>query len=349
MQSSLHAEQPSKLGWALYSTKQRSVAALFGPLAGMWHGLIGQREGKGDPRLLTTIQRLHEEALRADYRNAEQDLYPKSLILPLPGWHDVRFLPRAFVDLPLMYLRKKRNAYEIDDSAASAELPEYYRRAFHWQTNGWMSAHSAKIYELQVEFLFFGTMDVMRRGGLAALVRALGGDRRRMRVRILDVACGTGRFLEQARATLPEATLEGVDLSPFYLRRAEQRLGRGAKLRVANAESLGGPDGVYDAVTCSFLMHEMPKDARRRVVKELFRVLEPGGVLMLEDSMQRMDPSGSELSVFLDWFPVAYHEPYFKGYVDDDLSVVLEEAGFRIEATEHPLFAKVLVAKKPLD
>ena len=337
----------------LYTLKQRGVAAFLGPAAGVWHSFMGQHAKKGDPRLLTVIERLHTDALQQDHAQADEGLYPWSLLAPLPGWHDVRFLPQAIFDLPRIFARKERNEFKVEPPAGvSSELPGYYARAFHWQTDGWLSAHSAEIYELQVEFLFFGTMDVMRRRALAHLVRALGGDRRRMRVKVLDVACGTGRFLEQARAALPEATLDGVDLSPFYAERARARAqaagGGNGTVRVGNAEALGGEDGVYDAVTCGFLFHELPKDARRRVVSELFRVTEPGGVLVVQDSMQRVDPSGKDLDVFLDWFPTAYHEPYYKGYVDDDLAPVLEAAGFEILAHDHVLFSKLLVAKKPL-
>jgi ubiquinone/menaquinone biosynthesis C-methylase UbiE len=343
---------PPSVGSAFYLAKQRGVGAFLGAAAGVWHSLMGSHARRGDPALLRVITELHEEALAQDYANAEAGLYPTSLLMPLPAWHDVRFLPEALLDMPRIFFRKQRGAFQVKASGsvpAGVEFPDYYLRAFHWQTDGWMSAHSARIYEIQVEFLFFGTMDVMRRRGIAALVRALDGDRKRMRVRVLDVACGTGRHLEQVRAALPEASLEGVDLSPYYVDRAKQRLGRhGAAVRVANAEALGGEDAAYDAVTCGFLFHELPKDARRRVARELFRVLEPGGVAVIQDSMQRSDPNGRALEAFLDWFPVAYHEPYYKGYIDDDLASFLEEAGFRVEARDDVLFSKIVVARKPL-
>ena len=72
-------------------------------------------------------------------------------------------------------------------------------------------------------------------------------------------------------------------------------------------------------------------------------------MLVLQDSMQRTDPNGRELEAFLDWFPRAYHEPYYKGYVEDDLAVLLEEAAFVVAAREPVLFSTVLVARKPLN
>src|ERR1700722_19482359 len=103
------------LASALYTLKQRSVAALLGPTAGLWHTVMGPHERKGDPKLLEVIDRLHTEALAADYANADAGLYPKSLIVPLPGWHDVRFLPEAMFDLPSIFFRKRRGAFEVDE------------------------------------------------------------------------------------------------------------------------------------------------------------------------------------------------------------------------------------------
>jgi ubiquinone/menaquinone biosynthesis C-methylase UbiE len=348
MELALSALASRPLGPALYTLKQRSVAAFLGAAAGLWHSALSPHERKGDKRLLRVIDELHQAALRADYAQAEEGLYPKSLIYPLPGWHDVRFLPEALLDAPRLLRRKRRGDFVVhaDDAQGTSALPDYYLRTFHWQTDGWMSAHSARIYELQVEFLFFGTMDVMRRRALAALVRSL---RAKESPSILDVACGTGRLLEQASVALPEARLEGVDLSPYYVERASRRLRPGRdRVRVGNAEDLGGPDDTFDAVTCGFLFHEMPRDARRRVAHELFRVLTPGGLAVVQDSMQRMDDNGHALEAFLEWFPSAYHEPYFKGYIDDDLAMVLEDAGFQVQLSDTVLFSKVVVARKPM-
>jgi ubiquinone/menaquinone biosynthesis C-methylase UbiE len=351
----LSAPRSLSPGAALYAAKQGAVSAFLGGVTTLLHKVAGAPEPVRNARMLASLAALHTDAVRADYEDAKADLYPMSLLVPLPGWHDIRFLPEVILDAPRIISRRKKGDFHVDatrvtaDAGTSVPLPDYYRRTFHWQTDGWMSEHSARLYELQVELLFGGCMDLMRRRPLAALIRALGGDRKRMRVRVLDVACGTGRFLEQARAALPEAKLEGVDLSPFYLERAQARLegDSAARFRVANAESLGGGDDVYDAVTSVFLFHELPRDARRNVAREMFRVLEPGGVLVVCDSMQRMDPNGKALEPFLDWFPKAYHEPYYKGYVEDELGAMFEEVGFKVAQRSYALTTKIVVAKKP--
>ena len=41
--------------------------------------------------------------------------------------------------------------------------PAYYLQNFHYQTDGWLSADSARLYDFQVETLFLGSADTMRR------------------------------------------------------------------------------------------------------------------------------------------------------------------------------------------
>ena len=54
-----------------------------------------------------------------------------------------------------------------------------------------------------------------------------------------------------------------------------------------------------------------------------------------------------ELEFFFEWFPATYHEPYFKGYIEDDLRGVLEETGFEVERNEPNAMSKVIVGRKP--
>ena len=53
--------------------------------------------------------------------------------------------------------------------------PTYYLQNFHFQTGGWLTEESAKLYDTQVEILFGGAADAMRRIALGSLARALKG------------------------------------------------------------------------------------------------------------------------------------------------------------------------------
>ena len=88
-----------------------------------------------------------------------------------------------------------------------------------------------------------------------------GRDQRKLR--LLDIGCGTGRFLDSLKLW-PRLSTLGLDMSEPYVKYARRHLKRRARinLTIANAESLPVLDESQDAVTSIFLFHELPpKDA----------------------------------------------------------------------------------------
>ncbi|MFT3765029.1 MAG: methyltransferase domain-containing protein [Minicystis sp.] len=100
---------------------------------------------------------------------------------------------------------------------------------------------------------------------------------------ILDIGCGTGiNLLEMARVLGPCRKLVGVDLSPGMLsvaRRKAVSAGLPAAFMIGDAEALELPDSSFDLVVCNSAYHWFPD--RARAIKEMSRVLKPGGQLIL--------------------------------------------------------------------
>jgi ubiquinone/menaquinone biosynthesis C-methylase UbiE len=287
------------------------------------------------------------DALHArDLANVDAGLYPRELLFDIPVRQFLRSFPRLVADTPRVVKRMRSGDYQDMPAVDKQRYPAYYRRNFHWQTDGYLSAHSAEVYELGVELLFRGTADVMRRQVIPPITRFVQAEGNTNRLRLLDVGCGTGRTLKQIAWTHPTMRLWGVDLSPDYVRAARKRLAEVDELAIAveNAEALPFADGTFDVATSVYLFHELPRNARRNVVAELHRVVRPGGLVVIEDSAQLVE--SAEIATALREFPREFHEPFYADYLRDDLAPILEQAGFTIESVEPQLVAKVVVARR---
>jgi ubiquinone/menaquinone biosynthesis C-methylase UbiE len=168
--------------------------------------------------------------------------------------------------------------------------------------------------------LFGGGAAAMRRQALVPLREALLEHKDGARsARLLDIACGTGAFLREVKRNHPRLAMTGIDLSAPYLAVARRRLAAWSRVTLAeaNAEALPIADASVDIVSCIYLLHELPRRARQTVAGEIRRVLKPGGRLIVVDSLQTGDEP--DYDAMLDWFPAAFHEPYYASYLREDL------------------------------
>ena len=301
------------------------------------------------PNTLEMVRQRFEDILEIDWQDAQSGFYPKALLFDNP-WQDFfRFYPEVWLDLPGIWSRVKQKQYQKFDSAIDTEnYPKYYLQNFHHQTDGYLSDRSAELYDLQVELLFGGSADIMRRRVIRPIVDTVGCPDKS--TRILDVACGTGRTLRMLRGAFPASKLFGTDLSPAYLRKANQLLsqlsGELPQLLQANAENLPYADGAFDIVTSVFLFHELPGDARQNVINEAARVLRPGGLVVICDSIQ-LDDSAAELGELMDSFDTTFHEPYYRDYIRDDLGKRLQMAGCEVVDVQVHFMSRYTIARKP--
>lgn len=256
-----------------------------------------ERMGTGglSPDLLMKVQQRLNQLIETDWQDVDRGVYPASLVFDNPWADFFRFYPLLWIDMPQIWERANQKRYQdFSENIKIEGYPSYYLQNFHHQTDGYLSDQSANLYDLQVEILFNGSADAMRRRILAPLKRGLAAmGAPNSRHRVLDIACGTGRTLKMIRGALPEVSLYGTDLSPAYLRKANQLLledpGELPQLLQANAEELPYLDRYFHAVTCVYLFHELPASVRQRVIEEAYRVVQPGGVFVICDSIQLSD------------------------------------------------------------
>lgn len=285
------------------------------------------------------------ELLARDLANVEAGLYPLPVDEPdgLGG-----LLERAMLylrDVPEVVRRRATGAHqEVNES--DGRRPRYYMQNFHFQTDGWMSERSAKLYDTQVETLFFGAAAAMRRQALVPIAE-LARQRDQRAMRMLDVASGSGAFLRDVRAAFPRLPIVASDLSEPYVGLARKTLGTrpGSGAVVAAAEELPFPTGRFDVVSSVFLFHELPPKVRAAVAAEMARVVAPGGRVVIVDSLQTGDTPA--LDGLLELFPQLFHEPYYGSYLTADMVRLFDSAGLVLEASWPAFVSKVFVFGKP--
>lgn len=104
--------------------------------------------------------------------------------------------------------------------------------------------------------------------------------------RVLDIGCGTGSLVVLVKRLYPSIEIIGLDPDPKALdraRRKAQRAGVQVQFEEGLSESLPNPGQSFDQVFSSLMFHHLERDAKEKTLREIRRVLKPGGYLHLLD------------------------------------------------------------------
>jgi SAM-dependent methyltransferase len=150
----------------------------------------------------------------------------------------------------------------------------------------------------------------------------------------------------------PQAELTGCDLSAVQLKSGftvSEQAGVPIHFKQRDGRATGEPDASFDLVVQNAVAHELPPKANIEVFKEMFRILKPGGDLLLIDP-----PPFRAVDIFsamvLDWDTDHREEPFFASALLSDWPAELAKLGFQVRSHEvfEGGFPWVLVASKPL-
>jgi len=139
--------------------------------------------------------------------------------------------------------------------------------------------HWARLYDMATGLRW-------RRG---SRLRRMFADDLELRVgdRVLDVGCGTGRLaMVLAARVAPGGSVDGMDAATEMINLATSRArknGLPARFQIAFAQHLPFSDATFDAVACTLVLHHVAEDDQQTAVEEMYRVLKPGGRLLIAE------------------------------------------------------------------
>lgn len=177
----------------------------------------------------------------------------------------------------------------------------------------------AFFYDLLMKAVTFGREAAFREATLDA-AKVKRGDY------VLDIGCGTGTLALAARRRAgPDAKVHGIDPSDEMVARAKARaarMGLAVAFEVASAQKLPFPDGAFDVVLSSLMLHHLPEAVRKDAVREVRRVLKPSGRFMVVELIRK---PGLLAAIT----PARFSHQHHHSHAFEDAKTALKDGGFR--------------------
>lgn len=189
-------------------------------------------------------------------------------------------------------------------------------------TRGRTLNYAASVYDFLEPLLMLGKQDEINRI-LCDLLEIKNSHK------ILDIGCGTGIVTEAVSKRFgPDAKgyAVGIDAAGKMIEGARKKRGSATcRFEAAAAEDLPFENESFDSVVSSLFFHHIQLDLKKRALSEAFRVVKPGGNLVISDMHVPTTFWGAVTSHISRWF---FLQPQIGENIKGVLPVLIEESGF---------------------
>lgn len=222
----------------------------------------------------------------------------------------------------------------------SIEYPDYYTQRFHGYNKGnleWKAALEVQAATLSISSQYWPKLDpilaeqYMRNNTTESIQKYWNDHNPGIPIQtIMDMGSSTGISTKFIQRGFPEASILGVELSPFFLAVAlydSDMTDNSLRFIHANVENVRLADESFDVITCQFLFHEVPYWNQLEILKEAHRLLKMDGILVILDLNPYDLRRRLETSPFRKW-AFESTEPHIFDYYQHNMKRTVQEYGF---------------------
>lgn len=165
-------------------------------------------------------------------------------------------------------------------------FPDWYLKQWHFHPDGYLSRAAIRRYELLIDRLY-------NVGAGRSIDRVVAGyAAKRAPSGVVELGCGTGHLVKRLARRLPEATISGIDLSPFMVERARARLARESNVAVHHGDATrrGTIPGPVDLVVAVHLFGHIPAERAATAFELAAEAITPDGAVLTVDHRWHPEP-----------------------------------------------------------